>query len=77
MIDREKVIKALEICGSDKRCTGCPYYEEHCSVALSNDALALLKEQEERIKQLESMNVTASGNGVAVGQIHGGLFIKR
>ena len=41
------------------------------------DAIDLLKEQEERIKQLESMNVTASGNGTAIGVVKGGLVIGK
>ena len=54
MIDREKVIKGLEICLEDEYCNGCPY-EENCfdpdtdnpwGSYLKRDALALLKEQE-------------------------------
>jgi len=49
-MDREKVIKGLELCeiGSDYRCyeTECPYYGQGCTENLKNDILALLKEQE-------------------------------
>ena len=40
-------------------------------------ALELLKEQQEKIRQLESMNVSASGNGTAIGVLHGGMTIKK
>lgn len=62
MTDQEKVIKGLEICTTRndicqyKQEPICPYVE-HCQKedysALQRDALALLKEQEERIKLLE------------------------
>jgi hypothetical protein len=53
MVDREKVIKALECCiiryPDDKaRCDECPY-ESACCNRLKNDALALLKAQEPRL----------------------------
>lgn len=56
MIDREKVIKGLEHCSEDG-CKECPY-EQDCTMAdgfseLASDALALLKEQEKRINELE------------------------
>lgn len=43
---------------------------------LSN-TLELLKEQQEKIRRLESMNVSASGNGTAIGVLHGGMAIKK
>ena len=60
MIDREKVIKGLE-CHADRtnlscNIAKCPYYElDFCGVRLSQDALALLKEQEavEPIKPID------------------------
>ena len=64
MPDREKVIKALEIC-EKKDCVLCPYtdwcgeYDDSyydCTKLLAKDALALLKEQEERIKKWEEAN---------------------
>ena len=52
MIDKEKVIKALEMC-EKKDCTLCPYKDEKdetysgfCEQVLKQDALALLREQE-------------------------------
>ena len=50
MIDRGKVIKALEICFTPTaKCKDCPYDElgavPNCTNALGKDALALLKEQ--------------------------------
>lgn len=42
-----------------------------------SDTLELLKEQHEKIRQLESMNVFASGNGTAIGVVHGGMTIKK
>ena len=49
MIDREKVIKGLEICTSKPcYCTDCPY-KSNCyldSQEVMEDALSLLKEQE-------------------------------
>jgi len=58
MTDREKVIKGLEHCdfGASGTCyeKECPYYQSHdCTDELKNDILALLKEQEHRIEQLE------------------------
>ena len=49
-MDREKVIKGLELCkiGFGDRCyeTECPYYGQGCTESLKNDILELLKEQE-------------------------------
>ena len=60
MPDREKVIKALELCVTDyltqDNCKICPYgsgYDNgYCWVEMNTDALALLKEQETEIRQL-------------------------
>lgn len=52
MIDREKVIKGLEICANrvpgKYDCTECPYEinGNWCEINLTNDAISLLKEQE-------------------------------
>jgi hypothetical protein len=60
MIDRGKVIKGLE-CHADRtnlscNIAKCPYYElDFCGVRLSQDALALLKEQEEKLKFLDAL----------------------
>lgn len=55
MVDREKVIKGLEIhTKPNSRCVGCPYPNNGlCGDQLYVDALALLKEQELRINELE------------------------
>ena len=61
MTDREKVIKGLyQHCEGSMfdRCGECPYYEVadapfQCRDELLRDALALLKEQEDKIEQLE------------------------
>lgn len=46
MPDREKVIKAIEICYTlGHNCTECPLFpEDNCNDKLMHDALALLKE---------------------------------
>lgn len=55
MTDIEKVIKGLEIhIKQNSRCVGCPYPNNGmCGDQLYMDALALLKEQEKRINELE------------------------
>lgn len=60
MADKEKVIKGLECCTKGDVCfSECPYFKEapmtdgKCITALQADALALLKEQEKRINELE------------------------
>ena len=70
MIDREKVIKGLEICTADipiengihkdDMCQKCPYHNEKYAYCfeknkLIQDALALLKEQEPRVMTLEEV----------------------
>ena len=63
MPDREKIIKGLDICINNIH-TGCPrvcpYYEqciergnENVFQPIFRDALAMLKEQEDQIEQLE------------------------
>lgn len=42
-MDKATVIKALEICASEKGCKACPYYGNgSCDKSLANDAIALL-----------------------------------
>ena len=56
------------------------WHEYHSDSEVQNiakSALELLKEQQEKIRQLESMNVSASGNGTAIGVLHGGITIKK
>ena len=56
MTDREKVIKGLRICidkvPGEYTCDKCPYetHGNECEIDLSEDALALLKEQPEIIR---------------------------
>ena len=51
-MDREKVIKGLEVCfDSSKECNGCTYITTpYCKTTLRNDVIALLKEQEAVIR---------------------------
>ena len=57
MLERQKVIKGLNCCAhiDGINCIYCPYdnTSEDCTALMSMDALALLKEQETRIKELE------------------------
>lgn len=48
MINRERLIKALEYCTADECNPDCPYYEVDvgCRTKIEIDALTLLKEQE-------------------------------
>ena len=54
MIDREKVIKGIEICLHPGSCRECPYYRvydttiEKCAKEMMQDALELLKEPQEQ-----------------------------
>ena len=54
-MDREKVIKSLELCvqGSKGCLKDCPYTDKGCRVQLEKDALELLKEQEARVMTLD------------------------
>ena len=65
MPDREKVIKGVEHCFHGQECCGdieCPYYIEHlsdsccleeCQENLKTDVIALLKEQQQQIWELQ------------------------
>lgn len=72
-MDREKVIKGLEMCIKDIDCTGCPY-ENDCfapdddpfGTIMMRDALALIKEQEDKIRQLRLALQILNGNGIKV-----------
>ena len=66
MPDREKVIRGLEVCSSSGLLCPqkkCPYngYALTCKYVLMRDALALLREQEERIKFLEKWTAYLEG----------------
>ena len=62
MPDLEKVIEGLKCCFENAKCDGCPYEmecrkilfktkENHCPIL--DEILALLKEQDDQIEQLE------------------------
>ena len=56
------------------------WHEYHSDSEVQNiakSALELLKEQQEKIRQLKSMNISASNNGTAIGVLHGGITIKK
>ena len=61
MVDMEKVIKGLECCEDRIQCENCPYGKpryigiQGCTRELVHDALALLKEQDDEIKELRSI----------------------
>lgn len=80
---RGKVIKGLERCTGEVDCdrethhNDCPYWNNGCFEHLIRDALSLLKVQEEEIKQLKAMNISASDNAFACGVIHGGMTINQ
>ena len=54
-MEREKIIKALEFCANNDDCVGvmCPYYTIGCEYKMPKDALSLIKEQEQKIFELE------------------------
>ena len=67
-MDREKVVKGLELCASGSECIGrdCPYWHNvlddvikgcDCTTELIRDALALLKEQEKKEIKLHKKHV--------------------
>ena len=60
MVDREKVLKGLEIhTKPNSRCVGCPYPNNGlCGDQLYMDALKLLKEQQETIDKLNTAIAT-------------------
>ena len=57
-IDLEKIIKGLNCCchTDGSNCAKCPYdiADSDCTAQMSMDVLALLKEQDETIKELQS-----------------------
>ena len=59
MIDREKVLQALEhcdLCSDMPNCPGCAYLREpDCMEHLKRDIIALLKAQEPRVMTLEEL----------------------
>ena len=70
-MDREKVIKGFELCNTPgMNCKYCPYNSlpdnENCSDTLVRDVLALLKEQDDKIRQLRLALQIMNGNGIRV-----------
>ena len=63
MIDREKVIKILEICLNSPYCHwSCPYKDEgmpKCQKMLMKDGLALLKEADELLSKQQPIKASA------------------
>lgn len=58
MPDREKVIRGLLACAEEDSCDSCPYEYIGCRATLTDDALALLKEQEARVMTREEASET-------------------
>ena len=46
MIDREKIIQALDICLGNGKCVDCEYHASDCGGRIMRDIIALLQEQE-------------------------------
>ena len=72
-MEKEQIIKALECLASEKDvlCKGCAYQKYEglsCRKALAKDALALIKQQDEQIFQLEN-RLKECENGYA-GTLH-------
>ena len=65
MTKHEKVIRALECCGSIMNCEECPYNDKPvgCFTRLKSDALELLKERHPRVLTLEEMKILSTANG--------------
>ena len=67
MADIEKVIKAIDICLGHGKCNDCSYHsganysDQNCRGRMLQDALALLKEQEEVEPQDAEMLIIHNG----------------
>ena len=67
MADREKVIKGLMVCvdriPGKYSCDECPYEIDgnDCEINIAKDAIALLKEQEKRIEDLQDIIAILEG----------------
>ena len=71
MADMEKVIKWFEFCRVYCDCsTECPYFDNkgsaECAKNLASDVMSLLKEQEDKIRQLRLALQIMNGNGIRV-----------
>jgi Mg2+ and Co2+ transporter CorA len=54
-MNENQIIQALKICHTDTTCRTCPYYSmkaANCIAELINDALELIKKQNEEIRNL-------------------------
>lgn len=51
---REEIIKALECCNGEHYCNSCPYYGNCYDGKVTENALFLIKELTEEIKDLEA-----------------------
>lgn len=73
MTDREKVIKAIEICYSGKHnCTECDlFYVEDCKDKLMRDVLELLKEQETIVRCKDCRYLNEDCGICIIGIAHG------
>lgn len=63
-MNAEKIIKALECCGSEQKlCRNCPYNcgARYCMVVVREDALALIKSLQGEIRGLNSAIETLQG----------------
>lgn len=63
MVDKGKLIKALEICIKNGDCYTCPYYteKEDCTNALRKDSLILLKKAQPKWVPVSLKNPLRSG----------------
>ena len=74
----DKVIKGTEVClsgGLPQRCVECPYHHDGCDHKRMRDSLILLNDL--KLRRSETAAISASGNGIAVGSVSGGLTIQR
>lgn len=65
-LNREQIVKALECCGEMHECSICPRYDRNndlCQEDLHADALALIREQAEKIERLSRTRYMVSPDG--------------
>lgn len=69
-VDGEKAVKGLELCTESigyEGCITCHYHEDYypyrCRYANAKDALALIRQQQERIKELEAAQKEQEAEG--------------
>lgn len=57
MVDRERLMQAIEFCKNNEKCDCCPYDRE-CGTRdnpIEDDTLALLREQKPRVMSLDEL----------------------